>query len=240
VDLLDPKVFSLHNYPIIWCARISALHDLGRDEEALEELDASQTPLLKAQILFDLGRFREVIDVLRHTDYYVTTWGAQYLLAVSSAILGDLDGATAVWEAALTRQDDPDQRRLLEGLLTLHRLFGAHLSHFAWLVSFGALAEARKFWNEQIRTLPPAEIISCLTLLINEGNHHFLRELIRESKLDDELLPMVVAVDYLETGDRSPLEKLSAEIRPLAEEIVAELQKKLPAPPERSMHKAHA
>jgi hypothetical protein len=67
----------------------------------------------------------------------------------------------------------------------------------------------------------------------------FLLELIRESNLDDELLPLVVAMDYLETGNRSPLEKLSSEIRPIAEEIVAELQKKLPAPPERKMHKAH-
>jgi len=37
-------------------------------------------------------------------------------------------------------------------------------------------------------------------------------------------------MDYLETDDRSSLEKLSAEIRPIAEEIVAELQKKLSKP----------
>jgi hypothetical protein len=66
--------------------------------------------------------------------------------------------------------------------------------------------------------------------LINERNLRFLRTLIRGSKLDDELLPLVVAMDYLETGDRSPLEKLSAEVRPIAEEIVAELQKKLSQP----------
>jgi hypothetical protein len=41
-------------------------------------------------------------------------------------------------------------------------------------------------------------------------------------------------MDYFKTSDRSPLEKLSAEVRPIAEEIVAELQKKL-SPPEKAM-----
>jgi hypothetical protein len=83
-----------------------------------------------------------------------------------------------------------------------------------------------------------------LALGLNDSaGFEYIRTLIRESKLDDEMLPLIVAMDYMETGERAPLEKLSAEIRPIAEEIVADLQKKLSTPEKtdgRSMHRAHA
>jgi hypothetical protein len=111
---------------------------------------------------------------------------------------------------------------------------------FSRLETSGALAEARTTWEDSIRGMISATEAEILRIWIYAGNLRFLRTLIRESKLDGELLPLVVAMDYLETGDRSPLEKLSAEIRPIAEEIVAELQKNLPATAEPSMHTAHA
>jgi len=114
--------------------------------------------------------------------------------------------------------------------------FNKPLHHFILLLAFGA----RKLWTDKIGMLPAADMVALLLAHINDGNLSFVRTLVRESNLDHELLPLVVAMDYLETGDRSPLEKLSAEVRPIAEEIVAELQKKLPAGSERSTHATHA
>jgi hypothetical protein len=96
----------------------------------------------------------------------------------------------------------------------------------------GAFPEARRVWNESIWGTAPggSTVARFRDLIINEENLKFLRKLIRESKFANELLPLAAALDYLETGDRSPLEKLSAEVRPIAEEIVAELQKKLLQP----------
>jgi tetratricopeptide (TPR) repeat protein len=240
----------LHEYPDLWFLRASAMHRLGRDEEALEDLEtrarlipAPRDALLRAEVLFNLRRFREVLGIFdRHADEFAPDPTAQVLLACTAAMLGDLDRAIAVCEAALAREEDTPLRQLLETLRAWrHECSERPLNFFILLIRASAFAEARKLWNEKIRgTLSVAQMVAGFAAIINEENRHFLRTLIRESNLDDELLPLVVAMDYLETGDRSPLEKLSAEIRPIAEEIVAELQKKLPAPPERSMHKAHA
>lgn len=90
-------------------------------------------------------------------------------------------------------------------------------------------------------SVTPASIARALSKMkAGHLNLSFLRALIRESALEDQLLPLVVAMDYLETGDQRPIEKLSAEIRPIAKEIVAELQKTLQAGTEHSTRTAHA
>ena len=248
VDVLDPKVVPLHAHPDLWFGRAAALHGIGRDEEALEDLEMcarsfperTQEVLLKAEVLFNLHRFREAISVLTpRADEFALEPRAQILLASSSAILGDFDVAIAVCEAALARQETPEWRQFHETLLASRHSFNKPLHHFILLVAFGSFDEARRLWHDKIGILPAAEIVAGLGALIDRDKVRLFRTLIRESNLDDELLPLVVAMDYFETGDRSPLEKLSSEIRPIAEEIVAELRKKLPAPPERSMHKAH-
>jgi tetratricopeptide (TPR) repeat protein len=240
VDVLDPRSLPLHENPGLWFGRAAALHALGRDEEALEDLEMCarsfperpQEALLKAEVLFDLRRFREVISVLtERADEFASDPRAQILLASSSGMLGDFEGAIAVCQAALARREDPDWRKLLEALLACHHSDREPLTQFGLLLVTGAFAEARTIWNEKVRgTVLAAEMIASLRALIDQENIRPLRALIRESKLENETLPLVVAMDYLETGDRSPLEKLSAEVRPIAEEIVAELQKKLSQP----------
>jgi tetratricopeptide (TPR) repeat protein len=248
LSALDPMSLCLDDEPELWSYRAAALHDLGRHEEALEDLEmstrlapgGSEEALLKAEILYALRRFHEVISVLtQHAHELASDPWACSLLARSSARPGDVDRAIAVCEVALASRKDPPLRDNLRSLLALRKLHPLCL--FYWQVSVGAFGEAREVWNERIRGITPTyQVVVHLTVYINEKNLPFLRGLIRESKLDGELLPLVVAMDYLETGDRSPLEKLSSELRPIANEIVAELQKKLPAPPERKMHKAHA
>ena len=249
VEVVDSKGLPLHETPYLLYVRAQALHDLGRDEEALEDLEACARfvptgiaeGLLKAEILFKQRRFREVASVLaQHAVEFSAIPRAQTLLAVSSTMLGDFDRAITVCGAALARREDQGLRQLLEILSQARYSYRKPQRLFGWLASTGAFDRARAVWEEGVQgTLPAADLVALLQAHINEENRHFLRTLLRDSNLDDELLPLVVAMDYLETGDRGPLEKLSAEIRPIAEEIVAELQKKLPALPERSMHKAH-
>jgi tetratricopeptide (TPR) repeat protein len=240
IDVLDPTGLPLHAGPELWFIRADALSDLGRFEEALEDLDTcarlfpawSSQALLRAEVLFKVNRFRDAISVLsRHADEFASNPGAQNLLARSYGMLGDFDRAIAVCEVALAQQEHPGLRQLLEKALALGDRYREPLYLFAWLVLAGSFAEARKIWNENVRgTLSAAGMAAAFRVVVNEKNLPFLRTLIRESRLDDELLPLAVAMDYLETGDRSPLEKLSAEVRPIAEEIVAELQKKLSKP----------
>ncbi len=54
----------------------------------------------------------------------------------------------------------------------------------------------------------------------------FLRVLMHEFRLDAEMPPLQAVMEYVETGDRSGIEKLSAEARPLAAEIVDEIEKR--------------
>jgi DNA-binding transcriptional ArsR family regulator len=251
VDVLDPKGLPLHENPHLWLLRAAALHQLGRDEEAFEQIETCTRPipdraleaLLKAEVLFSLCRYREAISALsQHADESGWKLQRQKCLARSHAMLGDFETAIAVCDAALAQQEDAKLRQLL-GQFTQARLsFEEPQLLFGWLATTGAFAEARAIWDQKIRgTIRPGETGAIFRNWINARNLHFLRTLIRESKLDNELLPLSVAMDYLETGDRSPLEKLSAEVRPIAEEIVAELQKKLSQPeqPGRSMHIAH-
>jgi tetratricopeptide (TPR) repeat protein len=240
LGVLDPKGVPLHENPYLWVIRASALHDLGRDDEALEDLEtgarfvSENVPeaLLKAEVLFNLHRFRETIGVLsRHGDEFAASPRTSFLLAASSAMLGDLDRAFAVCEAALARHEDRALRVIFELLYFWRQRPSESVRLFDLLVRAGAFPGARRVWDERIGgTIRAAHLVAGLPSLINEGNRKFLRTLIRESKLDDELLPLAVALDCLETGDRSPLERLSAEVRPIAEEIVAELQKKLSMP----------
>jgi hypothetical protein len=246
LETLDPRNVPLHENPHLWVLRANALHRVGRDDEALEDLEmgarfVSETlpeALLKAEVLFKLRRFRDVIGVLSR---FGSDPGAPFLLAASATMLGDFDRATAVCETVLARRDDPVLREFLEELPVWRNRFREPLSHFGFLVFMGAFADARTIWVEKCQgTLRAADLNALLRILINGGNRCFIRTLIRDLRLEDQLLPLVVAMDYLETGDRSPLEKLSAEVRPIAEEIVAELQKKLPTVAERSMHTTHA
>ena len=250
LEALGPRGLPMHEQPELWSIRAAALHNLGRDEEALEDIEnciqfvpgRPSDALLKAKILLKLSRFREAISVVSpHADEFAAEPIAQAVLAICFFRLGDLERAAAACEAGLARREIPEMRRFLESVLSIRHVVRGPVQMFALVIGMGSYDEARRIWNEKILgTVPATEMVEWLKAMIAKNNIHFLRTLIRESKLDQELLPLVVAMDYLETGDRSPLEKLSAEIRPIAEEIVAELQKKLPAVAERSTHATRA
>jgi tetratricopeptide (TPR) repeat protein len=60
------------------------------------------------------------------------------------------------------------------------------------------------------------------------GGWDFLREVIDESDLQESLFPLARALDYLTTGDKELIEKLSPEVRKIVEEIVNTLKSSTP------------
>jgi hypothetical protein len=71
------------------------------------------------------------------------------------------------------------------------------------------------------------------------GNLNFVRELIVESHLEEEMFPLARAIDYLLADDEAEkeelIEKLSPEVRGIVEEVIAKLQ---PVAPKSTRQKA--
>lgn len=67
------------------------------------------------------------------------------------------------------------------------------------------------------------ELLEGLKEITWHGHPQLARELIREQGLDEALLPMARALDYLASGDRAPVERLAPEIREVVETIIREL-----------------
>ncbi len=64
-----------------------------------------------------------------------------------------------------------------------------------------------------------------LLLIMSEPRDwKFVRELITESNLEEQLFPLARALDYLLTGDESVIEKLSPEVQLITKEIVEKLR----------------
>ncbi len=56
------------------------------------------------------------------------------------------------------------------------------------------------------------------------GQFVFVRQLIAESDLEEQLFPLARAIDYLQTGDAALIEKLSPEVKGIVEEVVETLR----------------
>jgi tetratricopeptide (TPR) repeat protein len=95
------------------------------------------------------------------------------------------------------------------------------------------LDQARRDWQEFLecakhetdQMLVFREISKILIKLAESGNWTFAQELIRSARLDQPLLPLARALEYLLKGDESIIEKLSPEIRAIVDEIVTTLRK---------------
>ena len=52
----------------------------------------------------------------------------------------------------------------------------------------------------------------------------FIRQLIAETDLEEQLFPLARAIDYLQTGDAALIEKLSPEVKGIVEKVVETLR----------------
>jgi tetratricopeptide (TPR) repeat protein len=215
-----------------WGVYGAALYASGKYEEALGSLnhalelrgDFEAAWAMKGLILKALKRYEESVDsfdkVLKRNPKNARAW---HFRGVSLFALKKYDDALASFEYAL-KIAPKNAEILFEYRLTL-------LVNFMYQVAENHLVTAKDIWNQAMASLNLSneerrhEIINTALIAVSEmGELQFARDLIKESKLEESVFPLARALDYLLTGDRSLIEKLSPEIRDIVEEIVAKLQ----------------
>ncbi|MCI0490029.1 MAG: AAA family ATPase [Blastocatellia bacterium] len=107
-----------------------------------------------------------------------------------------------------------------------------HLTRFAVQLSQGRIDIARRSWNKAVNSAIGLdkeqqwhELASqYLTMVAQSGHLDVVRQLIKESDLEEPLFPLARAIDYLLTDDEALIEKLSPEVRGIVEEVVVKLR----------------
>jgi hypothetical protein len=70
----------------------------------------------------------------------------------------------------------------------------------------------------------PDEVSEALLKIARSEQFVFVRRLMAESDLEEQLFPLVRAIDYLKTGDATLIEKLSPEVKGIVEKVVETLR----------------
>jgi len=101
---------------------------------------------------------------------------------------------------------------------------------FAVCTLLGDAARASEAWRaltaQPYQDAKIDETIVLLTRLARDGHAKFLLETIRTSTWAEPLAPLLRALEYVESGDRDIIEKLSPEVRLVVEDLVARIQAK--------------
>ena len=63
-----------------------------------------------------------------------------------------------------------------------------------------------------------------LPIILTKRSCPVIRDVIKEAGMEQQLFPLVRAIDYLTTGDAALLEKLSPEVRGVVDQVVAKLR----------------
>jgi tetratricopeptide (TPR) repeat protein len=219
-----------NSMPFLWAFRGRVLHELHRNQEALECYDQylrveqdDYIALRRAWVLLDLHQYQLAIDgcdVLIRKD--PNKLAAHKIRAACLALTGRFDEADlAAKQAILVNAEGAEQ--LAQSITHLRELCQQPSLRFALILLFsGATDDARVLWN-QLLTVPEnrAPIAALAAKLMMYPEHAgFLRTLVPNAGPDSEFFCVSRALDYVLTGDRSVVEKLSAEVRPAVEEIV--------------------
>jgi hypothetical protein len=70
----------------------------------------------------------------------------------------------------------------------------------------------------------PEAAAEALLQVARSGRFVFIRQLIAESDLEEQLFPLARAIDYLQTSDAALIEKLSPEVKGIVEKVVETLR----------------
>jgi DNA-binding transcriptional ArsR family regulator len=206
LDVVDGMKVIFHIIPGLWFVRAAALFRLYRFGEALDDLDNVISRVSNDHAL------KNDICALR---------------TLSLFCLGRFEEAASSAEAIKS-----DERRILdlsEVIVTITKEF-ATTDGLQFLIECHAFDAARRFWRHVVNDAREQQDISKLATevagMAKPDNIAFLRELIQESNLGETFVQVSRALECIATGDRSVIEKLSAEVRPIAEEIVARYEEK--------------
>ncbi|MGI9107466.1 MAG: AAA family ATPase [Pyrinomonadaceae bacterium] len=195
VCILRPEV------AVNWSYRGMALQQLNRHEEAISSLDrAIEIDAENANSWFFRGA----------TLFYMSRY----------------EEAVASYEQAITLNLDKNQIKISFAL--------ACFAAFGIFMINGQFDLARRYWDRFLESKKHfseeewEEYIETFTegflLIVSESNIKVIRALISESGLEQQLFPLARAIDYLLTGDKSVIEKLSPEVQGVVNEIVAKFE----------------
>lgn len=197
---------------------------LSSFEKALEIEPDSYVWYKRAELLQELGRYEEAIMSLEQAvDNKPDFCEAWHTRGVVLSRLGRYDEAIASFERALEGRSYEYEDSMMRPLV--------HLNKFLTLVTQGRSDSARHSWTDVVNSVRHSdnqkwyEILTVSLLGIAKGkNLRFVRQLIKDSDLEEQLFPVARGIDYLLGGDEALIEKLSPEVRGIVEEIVAKLR----------------
>jgi superkiller protein 3 len=210
-----------------WRGRGDALVNLGKSEEAIASFDRAlemkpevyETWYNRGVALFNLGKNEDaIISFDRALDLNPEAYEAWRNRGSALNNIGKYEEAIASYDHALEVDSGEWQSRTITYLLKLFTR-----------INQKRVDLARYDWNEALSLMRQVDnwhLIALIPLLTvaQVGHLEFVRQLIKESELEEPLFPFTRAIDYLLTGDEALVEKLSPEVRGIVEEIVGKLR----------------
>jgi tetratricopeptide (TPR) repeat protein len=218
--------------------RAKALRAVGRKREALQDYDAylageqnDEAELQRADLLLDLHEYDSALEAAnRVVATSPNALSAHVIRAVCLEVGRQFDEARRSWLQAI-ENGAPEGLRLRLAPTMDHPL-AQSLFRFLILVTLGDQEKVDEEWGEVADALrepnAAAAFGTSLRMVLAPRNLELLQRLIKSTTAEEILLPLARAIDYLISCDRAIIEKLSAEIRPIVEEIVVEYEKKYP------------
>ena len=208
-----------------WYAHGTILTALDRDEEALASFERAVE--LESMFEYEFAKGKLLVKLHR---------GRQALASLTRCLEMQTDSGEVLWyrSLALSQLDrTTDAIADLEHLAVLPAPGDVVQSYKKVLVFalLDRLGEAETEWAKLVASANDGgfteAIVLSLPRLAQFGGIEFTRRLISVPGLRDEpaTLPYTRAFDYLITGDRTPVEKLSPEIRGIVEQIIASFEK---------------
>lgn len=215
-----------------WFWRGLSLGSIGRAGEALESFDQALRINVNHYLawrfrgltLANLGKQQDALNSYDHalnlkSDDY-ETW---HLRGRALGDLGRHDEALNNFTQAL------ELIKLQGGDIQIR--MSLHLMKFTIEIVQDKIALAQLDWNAALSIGKDSEdwqetVAYTLFGLAQAGYLRFVRDLIQKSELGEIFLPLARALDYLLTGDKTTIEKLSPEIRNVVDEIIEKLQPK--------------
>jgi tetratricopeptide (TPR) repeat protein len=216
-----------------WNNRGNALSELGRHEEAITSYDRAveikpeddMASYNRGITLVDLERHNEAIDsydraveINSEKDWAWSNRGiVLFRLGRYEEAIDSINRAIEIRPQAVE----------IWRIRTL-----AYLTRLTLQVEIGKLDSARADWSEALKSSEHldtadwiASVATDLARAARSGHFEFIRQLIAESDLEEQLFPLALALDHLASGDETLVDKLSPEVRGIVEEIVASLRK---------------
>ena len=222
---------------VVWGLRSAALLGLGRWEDTVTNIDRLCAVGLETDAIFwsvkglalsRLNRHEEAISsanrALENEPERAESWyfHGQVLFRAKR-----YEEAVASYDRALGLNPKFKQTHLSRSL--------ACVIVFGGLMVYEKLDSAKMYWakfaesNKHLDEETRGEYIKVITelflLSLSKHNLKFIQTLIYASDLEPQLFPLARAIDYLLTGDKSVIEKLSPEVQGVVNEIVAKFEK---------------